>query len=64
MFTKGRILFVLIFVAAFVVSLVIGYRRDIAKDKGYYRRSLWVLMGFAAFFALVWLLKSLFAAMK
>ena len=61
MFTTGQLIFAICFVIAFVIIMVIAYRRDKKLHKKHYRGSLWILVGFLVFVGLLllakWLLK-------
>ena len=39
MFTKGRIVFAIIFIIAFVIFMVISYKKDAKNHKVYYKNT-------------------------
>lgn len=49
MFSKGQIIFGIIFALAFILMLVYAYRKDLKLHKKYYKGSIWVLIAFIAF---------------
>jgi hypothetical protein len=59
MFTPGRILFTIIFVAVFAGVLVWSYRKDLRNMRVQYRRSYLVLVGLLTFVTLLFLIVKL-----
>tara|TARA_R110002050_G_scaffold15319_2_gene47213 strand:+ start:886 stop:1074 length:189 start_codon:yes stop_codon:yes gene_type:complete len=59
MFTTGQWVFAAIFFVAFVIVMVFSYRGDKKLHKKYYKGSLWILVGFIVFIALLLLVKIL-----
>lgn len=59
MFTTGRIVFVLFFVACFVAALIYSYRKDAALHRIFYNGSYRILIGFLIFIALLFAIKYL-----
>lgn len=61
MFSTGQLIFAILFVVAFVIIMVISYKRDKKLHKKHYKGTIWILVGFLAFTALLlfakWLLK-------
>jgi len=57
MFSTGRLIFVIFFVIAFVIFLVISYRKDKKVHQKHYKGSFWILIGFIAFVAILLALK-------
>ena len=51
MFSKGQIIFAIVFAISFVIIVTIAYRKDSKIHKKYYRGNLWVLL---AFYQLYW----------
>ena len=39
MFTKGRIIFAIIFIIAFVIFMIISYKKDAKNHKVYYKNT-------------------------
>ncbi|WP_430613008.1 hypothetical protein [Flavobacterium sp. JP2137] len=58
MFTPGQIKFSIFFVVVFIGIMIYVYRKDIQLHKTYYKGSIWVLMGFIAFIAVLFVLKT------
>ena len=56
-FSQGQIIFALLFVIVFVIIMVIMYRKDLKMHKIYYKGSLWVLLTFLLFIALLFVVK-------
>ena len=59
MFTKGQLFFAIFFVVAFVAIMIFSYRKDRKLHKKEYKGSKWVLIGFFAFVALLFVIKYL-----
>ena len=53
MFSTGQWIFALFFVIAFVILIVISYRKDKKLHHKYYKGSFWVLIGFIVFVLLL-----------
>lgn len=53
MFTTGQLIFAIVFFIAFVVVMVLMYRKDKKLHKKYYKGSLWILVGFIVFVLLL-----------
>jgi len=49
MFTKGQLIFGILFFIAFAVIIGYTYRKDLKLHKRYYKGSIWVLFAFIAF---------------
>ncbi|PNQ73369.1 hypothetical protein C1T31_07585 [Hanstruepera neustonica] len=60
MFTKGQLVFGILFAIVFVVVLIYAYRKDIQLHKKYYKGSIWVLIAFISFILLLVTIKWLF----
>jgi hypothetical protein len=56
MFTTGRLIFTLIFVAAFIGVLIWAYGRDRAIARIHFRHPWKVLLGLLAFFTLLFII--------
>ncbi|MEW4922791.1 hypothetical protein [Algibacter sp. 2305UL17-15] len=61
MFSKGQIIFGIIFFIVFSIIIGYTYRRDLKLHKKFYKGSFWVLIAFIGFIALVSAIKFLFA---
>ena len=59
MFSTGQLVFVLFFIMAFVILIVLSYRKDAALHKKEYKGSKWVLLGFIGFVFLLFAIKYL-----
>lgn len=57
MFSTGQWTFVIFFVIAFVILMVISYRKDRKLHNKHYKGSLWILFGFIAFVIFLFFLK-------
>lgn len=57
MFSTGQLVFALLFFIAFVVAMVISYRKDVKIHQKYYSGNFKVLIGFFAFIVLLFVIK-------
>lgn len=57
MFTSDQILFAAIALVIFTIAMIFLYRKDLALHKKHYKGTIWVLVGFIAFFALLFFIK-------
>jgi len=60
MFSKGQIIFAIVFAISFVIIVSIAYRKDSKIHKKYYRGNLWVLLAFISFIGLIAMIKFIF----
>jgi len=60
MFSKGQIIFGILFAITFIIVLIFAYRKDLEIRKRYYKGSFWVLLAFIAFLLLIASIKSFF----
>ena len=60
MFSKGQIIFGILFAIAFITVLVYAYRKDLKLHKRYFKGSSWVLVAFIAFLLMIVAIKFLF----
>ena len=60
MFSKGQVVFGIIFLIAFIIILVFAYRKDIKMHRRYYKGVLWVLIAFLSFIGLIATIKFVF----
>jgi len=51
MFSTGQIIFSILFAIAFIILIVISYRKDLKLHKKHYKRSYLILIGFLFFVA-------------
>lgn len=49
MFSRGQLIFGILFAIVFAVIIFRAYRKDAALNKKYYRGSIWVLLIFIGF---------------
>lgn len=60
MFTKGQLIFAILFVIAFIAALIYTYRKDLELHRKYYRGSVWVLIAFISFILFIAFIKYAF----
>ena len=60
MFSKGQIIFGILFAIAFTIVLIYAYRKDIKLHKRYFKGSSWVLLAFIAFLLMIVAIKFVF----
>jgi ABC-type transport system involved in cytochrome c biogenesis permease component len=60
MFTKGQLVFAILFFIAFVIVITYTYRRDLKLHQRYYKGTVWVLIAFVSFIALIATIKFIF----
>ena len=60
MFSKGQLIFALLFFISFVVAMVISYRKDLKIHEKYYKGNFKVLIGFFVFIVLLFVIKIVF----
>jgi hypothetical protein len=53
MFSTGQWIFSIFFVIAFIIIMVISYRKDLKLHEKYYKRSYLILIGFLVFVGLL-----------
>ncbi|WP_412986161.1 hypothetical protein [Pontimicrobium sp. IMCC45349] len=53
MFSQGQITFGILFAIAFIAILVFAYRKDIKLHRKYFKGSIWVLIAFISFIAMI-----------
>tara|TARA_B100001059_G_scaffold156455_1_gene155971 strand:+ start:680 stop:868 length:189 start_codon:yes stop_codon:yes gene_type:complete len=59
MFTKGQLIFAIIFVIIFTIVIIDSYKKDVKFLKNTYKGVRWVLIGFIVFFSILVILKKL-----
>ncbi|MBW1295608.1 hypothetical protein GBO31_08855 [Aquimarina litoralis] len=57
MFSTGQLIFAGCFVVAFVVLMIISYRKDLKLHRKYYKGSIFILIGFIIFIFMLFALK-------
>ncbi|MEH6536392.1 MAG: hypothetical protein V7719_08380 [Psychroserpens sp.] len=60
MFTNGQLIFGILFAIAFAIIIFLAYRKDLKLHKKYYKGSIWVLVAFIAFIAMIAAIKFMF----
>ncbi|GAA0726340.1 hypothetical protein [Aquimarina litoralis] len=58
MFSTGQLIFAGCFVVAFIVLMIISYRKDLQLHRKYYKGSIFILIGFIIFILLLFALKT------
>ena len=57
MFSKGQLIFGILFFIVFAIFVGLSYRKDLNLHKKYYKGSIWILVGFIAFIIFLFFLK-------
>jgi len=60
MFSQGQIIFGICFAIAFIIMMIIAYRKDLNLHKRYYKGSIWILIAFIAFILMIAAIKFAF----
>ena len=60
MFSQGQIIFGVVFAISFTIIIIIAYRKDAKLHEKYYKGSLWVLLAFISFIAMIAAIKFAF----
>lgn len=60
MFSKGQIIFGIIFFIVFSIIIAYTYRKDLKLHKKFYAGSIWVLIAFIAFILFIAAIKFVF----
>ena len=60
MFSKGQLIFAVLFFISFVIAITYSYRKDIQVHKKVYQGSYKILIGFLIFIALLFVIKIFF----
>ncbi|MCX7547087.1 hypothetical protein OS188_03880 [Xanthomarina sp. F1114] len=60
MFTKGQLVFGVLFAIVFIIAIFYTYRKDLKLHKRYYKGSVWILVAFIAFILFIASIKWLF----
>ena len=58
MFSTGQLIFAAFFVVAFIIVMIISYRKDLKLHKKYYKGSLMVLLACIAFIVILFIIKT------
>jgi hypothetical protein len=57
MFSQGQLLFAVCFFIAFVIAMIVAYRKDTALHKTFYKGNYKVLLGFLMFIVVLFFIK-------
>jgi hypothetical protein len=57
MFSQGQLVFAGCFFVAFVIAMIFAYRKDVALHKKFYKGNYKILIGFALFIGILFLIK-------
>lgn len=60
MFSKGQIIFGVLFFIAFAIIIAFTYRKDLKVHKRFYAGSVWILIAFISFILLIAAIKFFF----
>jgi len=60
MFSKGQIIFGVLFTIVFAIALTYTYRKDLKLHKSFYSGSIWVLIAFILFITFISAIKYFF----
>ncbi len=60
MFTKGQLIFGILFFVVFAFIVGYAYRRDLKLHKKYYKGTVWVLIAFVGFIGMIATIKFIF----
>lgn len=60
MFSKGQLIFGLLFFIAFAIVIGFQYRKDLRLHKRYYKGTVWILIAFIGFIGMVAAIKFIF----
>jgi len=60
MFSTGQLIFGILFFIAFVIVIGYQYRKDLSLHKRYYKGTIWVLIVFIGFIAMIAAIKFVF----
>ena len=60
MFTTGQLVFGLLFFIAFSTVIAFQYRKDLKLHKKYYKGTIWILLAFIGFIALIAVVKFMY----
>lgn len=60
MFSNGQLIFGILFAIVFITIIFFAYRKDIKIHQKYYRGSIWILIAFISFIAMIATIKFIF----
>jgi hypothetical protein len=60
MFSNGQLIFGILFAIAFIIIMFFSYKKDFKLHQKYYRGSVWILIAFISFIAMIATIKYIF----
>lgn len=57
MFSTGQLIFAGIFILVFIIVMIYSYRKDLQLHRKYYKGTIYILIGFLLFMALLFVIK-------
>ncbi len=60
MFSKGQLIFGLLFAITFAIIIFFAYKKDLKLHRKYYKGSLWILLAFIGFISMIAAIKFIF----
>ena len=57
MFSTGQLVFAILFIIAFIILMIISYRKDTKLHQRNYKGAKWVLISFVIFIIVLFLIK-------
>lgn len=57
MFSTGQLIFAGIFILVFIIVMIYSYRKDLQLHRKYYKGTIYILIGFLLFIALLFVIK-------
>ncbi len=60
MFSNGQWLFGILFAITFIVMIFFAYKKDLKLHQKYYKGSIWILIAFVSFMAMIATIKFIF----
>tara|TARA_X000001036_G_C20371930_1_gene680887 strand:+ start:484 stop:687 length:204 start_codon:yes stop_codon:yes gene_type:complete len=58
--SQGQVIFAIIFAISFTIIVIIAYKKDARLHNRHYKGSLWVLLAFISFIAIIATIKYVF----
>lgn len=60
MFSTGQLIFGILFAIAFAIIMFFAYKKDFKLHQKYYKGSVWILIAFISFIAMIATIKYIF----
>jgi len=60
MFSNGQWIFGILFAIAFIITIFFAYKKDFKLHQKYYRGTVWILIAFISFLAMIATIKFIF----